>query len=85
MTQQLLKATFCGPDFCILLVYLTRRQIENLIKGLNYFILFRSDRMSQGIYTGAGDSDSGAQENPLAVWLRNVPTWLDQVCWPSIM
>ena len=41
--------------------------------------------MSQGIYTGAGDSDSGAQENPLAVWLRNVPTWLDQVCWPSIM
>ena len=41
--------------------------------------------MSQGIYTGAGDSDSGAQENPLAVWLRNVPTWLDQVCWPSFI
>ena len=41
--------------------------------------------MSQGVYTGAGDSDSGAQENPLAVWLRNVPTWLDQVCWPSFI
>ena len=25
---------------------------------------------------GPGESDNGAQENPLAVWLRNVPTWL---------
>ena len=35
--------------------------------------------MSNASYTGgSGDNDSGAQENPLAVWLRNVPTWLDE-------
>ena len=27
---------------------------------------------------GPADQDSGAQENPFAVWLRNVPTWLDE-------
>lgn len=25
-----------------------------------------------------GEHDHGAQENPFAVWLRNVPTWLDE-------
>ena len=26
----------------------------------------------------AGDHDSGMQENQFAVWIRNVPTWLDE-------
>lgn len=37
--------------------------------------------MSHALHSGgSGDnnSDNGAQENPLAVWLRNVPTWLDE-------
>ena len=37
--------------------------------------------MSHALHNGgSGDNngDNGAQENPLAVWLRNVPTWLDE-------
>ena len=28
--------------------------------------------------TGASEYDAGANENPYAVWIRNVPTWLDE-------
>ena len=41
--------------------------------------MFRSDRMSQALSpVGPGEYDTNAQENPFAVWLRNVPTWLDE-------
>ena len=36
-------------------------------------------RMSHGYNaTGASEYDAGANENPYAVWIRNVPTWLDE-------
>ena len=28
--------------------------------------------------TGASEYDAGANENPYAVWIRNVPTWVDE-------
>ena len=35
--------------------------------------------MSQALLSsGPGEYESEAQENPFAVWLRNVPTWLDE-------
>ena len=37
--------------------------------------------MSQGSGSGpaaVADYEGGMQENQLAVWLRNVPTWLDE-------
>ena len=35
--------------------------------------------MSQALSpVGPGEYDTNAQENPFAVWLRNVPTWLDE-------
>ena len=38
----------------------------------------RSDRMSGAPLFSSSDTEHGALENPYAVWLRNVPTWLDE-------
>lgn len=41
--------------------------------------------MSQALSpVGPGEYDTNAQENPFAVWLRNVPTWLDEDRWVLI-
>ena len=34
--------------------------------------------MSHVLPSSGQDNDHGALENPYAVWLRNVPTWLDE-------
>ena len=34
--------------------------------------------MSHVLLSSGQDNDHGALENPYAVWLRNVPTWLDE-------
>ena len=37
--------------------------------------------MSHVLLSSGPDTDYGALENPYAVWLRNVPTWLDEDRW----
>ena len=34
--------------------------------------------MSHVSLSSGPDTEHGALENPYAVWLRNVPTWLDE-------